>query len=269
MAAWIFDVAAAPPDFIVRYGQADPQQFAHLRLPKGAGPHPVLVFIHGGYYRARYSLDHAEHACIALTEAGFATYSVEYRRLGSGGGFPATFEDVAAATDFLAQIAAEHNLDLQNVVTIGHSAGGHLALWLAARHRLQSSEQLYTPNPLGIKAAVSLAGVNDLIKGYELGLSDSVIKLLLDGTPESRPERYAQTSPMALLPLGVPHWVIHGTEDENLPYSLNEGYVQTANFLGDPVVLITLAGAGHFEVIDPRSKEWSQVVAATRQAASL
>jgi acetyl esterase/lipase len=264
MDLWIFNEKAAKPDYIVRYGADDEQQFANLRLPSGDAPHPVLVFIHGGYYRARYSLDYADHACIALTDAGFATYNVEYRRVGS---YPTTFQDLAAALDFLPRIAMEYNLATDRLITMGHSAGGHLALWLAGRQRIAEDSALYVAAPLKIRGAVSLAGVNDLVKGHELGLSDNIIDTFLGGSPEKFTDRYAAVSPMQMLPLGVPQWVIHGTADDAVPYLLNESYAARATELGDTVKLVTLPNAGHFEVVDPRSSEWAQVVAAAHEAA--
>jgi acetyl esterase/lipase len=267
MDLWIFNEKAAKPDYVVGYGSDGEQQFAHLRLPSGDAPHPVIVFIHGGYYRARYGLDYAEHACVALTDAGFATYNIEYRRVGSGGGFPTTFQDLAAALDFLPRIAMEYNLDTDRVITMGHSAGGHLALWLAGRQRIAENSELYAAAPLKIRGAVALAGVNDLIKGHELGLSDNIIDTLLGGAPDKFADRYAAVSPMQMLPLGVPQWVIHGTADDAVPYLLSESYAARAAQLGDTVKLITLPDAGHFEVVDPRSSEWAQVVAAAHEAA--
>src|SRR5262245_25236824 len=127
----ILDVPPAPPGMRVAYG-SDQFQFGELRVPSGRRPHPVAIVIHGGYWRARYDLAHIGHLCEALTKQGIATWSLEYRRIGNpGGGWPGTFEDIRAGAAHVEQIAKEHSLDLKRVVATGHSAGGHLVLWLA------------------------------------------------------------------------------------------------------------------------------------------
>jgi acetyl esterase/lipase len=145
----IFSTPPPPATERIPYGP-DPLQFGDLRLPEGPGPHPVVVVVHGGFWRARWDLEHIGHACAALTrEAGVATWCIEYRRIGNeGGGWPGTFLDVGAATDFLREIAKTHSLDLDRVVTIGHSAGGHLAVWLAARQHIPKDDSLHTDLPL-------------------------------------------------------------------------------------------------------------------------
>src|SRR5579872_5792979 len=133
--AYVLETAAPRADARLRYGP-DPLHFGDLRLPGGTGPHPVVVMVHGGFWRARFNLEYAGHLCAALAALGIATWNVEYRRLGdTGGGWPGTLLDVAAAADHLRTLAAPYHLDLSRVVAMGHSAGGHLALWLAARRR--------------------------------------------------------------------------------------------------------------------------------------
>jgi acetyl esterase/lipase len=255
----ILSLPAPPADLRLAYGP-DPLQFGDLRLPAGAGPHPVAVVIHGGFWRAQYDLTHIGHLCAALTSAGVATWNVEYRRIGNpGGGWPGTFHDVARATDHLRELAPAHALDLERVVTLGHSAGGHLALWLAARHRIPAGDVLASPTPLPLHAAISLAGVSDLELAWELRLRDGIVRALLGGAPEEVPERYATASPVALLPLGVPQVLIHGTDDESVPFIMSERYQAKAAACGDAASLIALPGAGHFELIDPRSREWPEV----------
>ena len=166
-----------PADHRIAYGD-DSQQFGELRLPKGAGPFPVVVLVHGGCWRADYDLAHVGPLAGALTSRGFATWTLEYRRLGNqGGGWPGTFEDVIASADHLATLAAQYELDLSRTIAIGHSAGGHLAFWLAARKKL-------------LAGAISLAGVLDLRRAWELQLSNTVVVELLGGTPEEVPDRY-------------------------------------------------------------------------------
>jgi acetyl esterase/lipase len=256
MADRIFSSAPPPANARIPYG-SDPLQFADLRLPEGDGPHPVAVVIHGGFWRAKYTHEHIGHLCAVITDAGIATWSVEYRRIGNeGGGWPNTMLDVGAATDYLREIAAEYNLDLARVVTMGHSAGGHLALWTASRHRVAEDSDLYMPSPLPVVAAVSLAGVTDLRTAWELRLSNNVVEELMDGTPAGLPERYAAASPIELLPIGVKQVLIHGSADSTVPDSLSKIYADRARELGDDPKYISLKDVGHFDLIDPQSK-WS------------
>ena len=259
----LFSTPVPPADARIPYGSGQ-FHFGDLRIPRNAqGPHPVVMVIHGGFWRAKYDLEHIGHLCAALTDGGVATWSVEYRRIGNeGGGWPGTFQDVGAAADHLRELAPEHNLDLGRVVVIGHSAGGHLALWVAGRHRIPEGIPLHTPNPLPVKAAVSLAGVANLDMSWEMNLSNGVTEELMGGSPEEMPERYSVASPRELLPLGVPQALIHGTHDENVPYEISEKYHVAALAAGDKVELVTLPRAGHFEVIDPKMPEY-RVVADT------
>jgi acetyl esterase/lipase len=264
----IFAQTPVPAQHRIAYGP-DESQFGDLRLPspnpKSEIPIPkslpVVIFIHGGFWRSQFDLTHAGHAANALTEAGLATWSIEYRRIGNpGGGWPGTFQDVAAAVDYLRVLAPQYNLDLDRVVVVGHSAGGHLAAWVASRHRIPPGDPLYKEDPLPVKAAVPLAGVVDLRRGWELKLSNRVIEDFMGGSPDMLPERYATASPIEMLPTGVPLRLIHGTKDTIVPYEISERYVQAAQRRGDDARLITLPGAGHFEAINPDTKQWQQVV---------
>lgn len=174
----ILSKAPPPADARIAYG-TDPNQFFDLRLPKGQkSPFPLVINIHGGYWRAKYNLDHAGHLCAALTSSGLATANLEYRRVGNeGGAWPGTFEDIRSAYQFLIQNAKNHNLDASRVVVMGHSAGGQLALCLAA----------HEPR---IKNVISLAGVVDLLRAYELHLSNDAVVEFLRGTPAQVPEHY-------------------------------------------------------------------------------
>lgn len=253
---------APSADLRLRYGPGR-WHFGDLRLPSGAGPHPVVLAIHGGYWRALYGLEYFGHACAALTAAGYATWNIEYRRLGNwGGGWPGTFTDVALATDFLRTLARSYPLDLARVVTLGHSAGGHLALWTAARARIPATAPLATPDPLRVHAAVALAGVVDLRRAWELRLSGGVTRRLVGGTPERYPERYAAASPIELLPLGLRQTLLHGAEDSIVPLEISVRYVAAAQARGDTAELLTLPGVGHFEPVDPTSAAWPAVQAA-------
>ena len=232
------------------YG-TDPFQFGDLLLPEGAGPNPVAIVVHGGFWRSTYGLDYITPFCEALTASGIATWNLEYRRIGNdGGGWPGTLDDIAAGADYVDLIAARFNLDLSQVIAIGHSAGGHLAMWLASRKRLLSG-------------AISLAGVVDLRRAWELHLSNTVVADFLGGDPEEFPERYDQASPIEQLPFGIPQRLFHGTADASVPFEISERYVHTAQLRGDDAELITLENTGHFEMVDPGTKEFASV----RQAA--
>jgi acetyl esterase/lipase len=262
----ILELPPPPPDERLPYGD-DPLQFGDLRLPDGPGPHPLAIVVHGGFWRAEYALDYFGHVCAALAAEGIATWNIEYRRIGNpGGAWPGTFLDVAAAADHVRALADDYQLDLDRIIAVGHSAGGHLALWLAGRNRIPEGDVLSTYNPLHLRAAISLGGVADLRQAWELGLGEGVARELLGGTPEEYPERYAATSPADLLPLGVPQILIHGELDAPVPYSTCQDYAARATASGDDVTFIGLPDTGHFEIVDPRSAQWQQVSAAINKA---
>lgn len=241
----------------------EPLHYGELRLPAGPGPHPVVLALHGGFWRAAYDLTYMGHICAALAAAGVATWNVEYRRVGNpGGGWPGTFHDVARAADYLRTLAPRYRLDLSRVVTLGHSAGGHLALWLAARRRIPLGDALYDARPLDIRGGVALGGVVDLVAAWERHLSNGAVRALMGQSPLEAPGRYATASPMALLPLGVPQLLVHGTDDDTVPYAIAEGYAVAARAAGDTVTLLALHGAGHFEPVDPGSRDWPIVLKA-------
>ena len=251
----ILELPPPPADARIAYG-AGPQQFGDLRVPKGKGPFPVAIVIHGGYWRAAYSLEHIGHLCAALARAGVATWSLEYRRIGDpGGGWPAMGSDVVAGARYLQTLAQRYPLDLTRVVGIGHSAGGQLALWLAAQHAIP------------LRGVVSLAGVVDLRRAWELQLSDGVVGELLGGSPDRFPERYRQASPIELVPLHVPQRLIHGQKDDVVPIEISQRYQSAAAAAGDDARLITPKDAGHFELIDPRSTAWKTVEGAVLELA--
>jgi acetyl esterase/lipase len=247
-----------PADHRIPYGE-DPLQFGDLRLPEGNSPYPVVLVIHGGCWRAKYNLDHISIFCAALTQAGVATWSLEYRRVGNpGGGWPGTFQDVSKGTDHLREIAQKYSLDLNRVVAVGHSAGGHLALWLAGRKNLPTGSTLYTPDPLPIKGVVSLAGVVDLRKGEALGACDDALIQLAGGSSKDVPDHYKQVSPIELLPIGVPQRLIVGANDKVM-LEINRNDEIVAKKTKEDMQLVILEGAGHFELIAPQSFAWSTV----------
>ena len=258
---WI--LSEPPPLATTRvvYGP-DTQHFADLYLPEGRGVHPVIVGIHGGFWRAKYDLAHFGHAAAALARAGFAVFSLEYRRIGQeGGGCPGTLHDVARGTDFLREVATKHSLDLKHVLTLGHSAGGQLALWLAARNGLPDLRGAL-PQPL--HGVVALAPVCDLVRAWELRLGDGVVETFMGATPSAAPDRYKLASPAARLPLKVPQRLLHGSADDSVPIALSEGYVRAGKSAGDDVELIRMEGAGHFDLINPRSASFGRVVKAAQ-----
>jgi acetyl esterase/lipase len=251
-----------PADHRIAYG-SDPLQFGELRLPKTKGKHPVVIVVHGGCWFAEYDLNHLAAFSDALMKLGVATWTIEYRRIGDkGGAWPGTFQDVANGTDYLREVAKQHPLNLQRVVVIGHSAGGQLALWLAARKNLPKTSALYSPNPLPLTGVVSLAGISDL-KKYRPNCDDSVNKLL-GGSPEQFAERYQQTSPLELLPLKVPVRLIHGAQDRIVPLELGKEFEASARQKGDDVILTTLDTAAHFDLISPVSPVWSTIEGSIR-----
>ena len=225
------DLAALPQppaDHVIAYGAA-PQQVAELRVPKGPGPHPVAIVIHGGCWETPWALDHVRGLAAALTAEGYATWSLEYRRLGDpGGGWPGTLADVARGADHLRSIAAAHRLDLARVVALGHSAGGQLALWLAARRKLPRESELWSSAPLPLRGVVSLAGVTDLKAGAAGQVCGDAIPRLLGGAPDAQRDRLAQSSPIALVPLGAPQRLVCGSLDSLVPNELSRDYEAAA-----------------------------------------
>jgi acetyl esterase/lipase len=273
------DLATAPvPEGARRiaYG-SDPLQFGELRIPKTAGPYPLAIVVHGGCWLAKIggmdpravAADNMRPAAAALTGAGIATWNIEYRRLGhDGGGWPGTFKDVANAADFVRTLARDHRLDLTRVVSIGHSAGGHFALWLAARPKLPKTSELYSSDPLKLAGVVDLDGPGDLKATIPLQqpvCGSPVITDLVGGSPDERPERYHEASPIELLPLKVPVDFYAG----RMFAAHAAPYEAAARRAGDDVRTTVLADAGHFVFIDPQSAVWPQVLKSVRRLVSL
>ncbi|UOQ92050.1 alpha/beta hydrolase [Halobacillus shinanisalinarum] len=253
----------------VFYGKNE-NHFGELRLPEGKGPHPVAIVIHGGFWRESFGLDLMTNVAEDLTSNGFATWNIEYRRVGQeGGAWPVTLTDVAQACDHLLSLADTYPLDLKRVITIGHSAGGHLALWLAARHRMPKDSELHLiDHPFSISGAVSLAGVNDLEMMYGVHhFRDQTLSTepnnptadLLQSTPEEHPERYQEASPIELLPLGVPQVLVHGALDVNVPIGISDHYHRKAQEAGDFVKLVELPEAEHFMLTDTSTQAWAEI----------
>jgi acetyl esterase/lipase len=244
--AFAQDILTLPPpkaNARIPYGKAA-QQFGDLFLPHGSGPHPAVIFIHGGFWRNLYSLDHAGHLCAALARAGAAVWSLEYRRLGDpGGDWTGMSDDIVRGAQQLVSLATRYNLDLKRAVAAGHSSGGQLALWLAA--------QLV----IDLRGVVPLAAISGLRRAYALQLNGGVVGELLGGSPDRVPQRYAAASPMELLPISVPQRVAHGTADNIVPFEMSQLFAKASK----NAKLIALPGAGHFDLIDPRAKVWPTI----------
>ena len=243
----ILQLPPPPTDARLSYG-TDPDQFGEIRLPKTKGPFPLVMNIHGGFWRSKYDLAHAGHLCAALTAKGLATWNVEYRRVGNiGGGWPGTFEDIRNAYRFVSQLVKRYHLDSAKLLVMGHSAGGQLALCLAAHEA-------------SLKHVISLAGVVDLQQAWELHLSNNAVVEFLGGKPNEIPEHYHEADPMRLgVSQATAQWLIQGAEDNVVPAYFSRNYAEQKRQHGENVHYLEIAAAGHFDLIDPRSKAWLRV----------
>jgi acetyl esterase/lipase len=259
----ILDRASPPFDARIQYGN-DPNQFAELRFPNGRGPFPVLFVVHGGFWQSVYDLSHIGHLCAALTSKGIITCNIEYRRIGNpGGGWPGTLQDINLATRNIQQtMSTDTRFDQARTAIIGHSAGGHLALWLIGNHRVRIGSPLHIPQKRIITSGISLAGLVDLRLAWKQKLGHGIVTRLIGGTPDEHPDRYDAGSPIELLPTGGNQVLVHGTADEIVPISQSEAFVERAEELGDRPVLVKLQGVGHYELIDPKSAAWPGVESA-------
>jgi acetyl esterase/lipase len=228
----------------IAYGPSE-HQVGDLYLPN-AGYAPVICLLHGGFWRMPYGRDHIEPIGRDLVDRGFAIWNLEYRRMGvPGGGWPGTLQDVAEGIGHLAALADDTDaMDLNRVTVVGHSAGGHLALW-SAKHAQERVK---------IAAAVGLAAVSDLRLAHQLHCGNGAVEALLGGSPEDQPLRYDTASPAELLPLGVKQLLIHGTYDEDVPVEISRRYARAAGAAGDEVCFIELADASHMDFVDPESE---------------
>jgi acetyl esterase/lipase len=233
-------VAPPPPAPAVAYG-AHPEQVGNLHLPaEDGGPWPTVVLLHGGFWRQRWDRTTTTPLARDLAARGFAAWNLEYRRAG----WPTTLLDVAAGIDALAE---QREIDLDRIVAIGHSAGGQLAFRAVSAARVR------------LRAVVSLAGVLDLVAAARASLGDGACRAFLGGEPEEVPDRYADASPAARLPLGVPQLLVHGPLDDIVPPTQSRDYAAAARAAGDEVELVEPAGADHFDVIEPAHRAWLEV----------
>lgn len=264
------------PDMVLRYGPG-PEQLADLRLPAArpttAGDRgvPLVIFLHGGFWRAAFDRRHTGPLAAALASEGFAVCTPEFRRSGQAdGGWPGTFDDIAATVDTLppeVTKAAGPVIDRGRVVLAGHSAGGQLALWAASRTRLPAGSR-WSLNAPAAHAVVGLAGVCDLGECFRLDLGDGAAGDLMGGSPAQFPERYAAADPQRLLPVGLAVRLVHGLADDRVPSEMSSSYAQRAKAVGDDASCDLLPDCGHFELIQPASAAWPSVLAAFRSAAA-
>ncbi len=259
MSREILSRPSPPPDRTAAYGP-HPDQVVDLRLP-AAPARTLVVLVHGGFWRDEYDRGYTGPLADALARAGYAVAVPEYRRVGApGGGWPGTFDDVSICFEALGTICAAHGVRPRRTVLLGHSAGGHLALWAAARHRLPADSpwrSQWRPDRV-----VSLAGCSFLGLADDWELDDNATADLLGGSAREVPERYALADPVALLPLAVPVTLLHGTEDQQVPVAMSREYAARSEQAGDPVKLVELFGLDHFALVDPLSTAWPDLLAA-------
>ena len=241
------------PD-VFRYG-AGPGQHGELWCPAGRATGTVVV-LHGGFWRARYDLSLGRPLAADLAARGYAVWNLEYRRVGGGGGWPGTFEDVAAGIDALADLP----VDTARVVAIGHSAGGQLAAWAAARDRLPDGVPGAGPR-VALTGVVSQAGVLALADCARERVGNTAAPDLMGGTPDDRPERYRLVDPIAAVPLTAAVLCLHSRADDEVPFSYSERYVAAAGAAGGRATLIE-TGGDHYTLIDPATPDWASVVGA-------
>jgi acetyl esterase/lipase len=249
--------------FNIFYGD-HPSQFGVLRLPESSEPSPVIVLIHGGFWQSKYNLEENTSIAEDLTRRGYATWNIEYRRIGEElEGWKSIFNDVVDAINHLSIIKESYHIDLSNVIVMGHSAGGHLALWVASRINTSKTDDVFNELAIPIQKVLSLAGVTDLKKMWEIHEQKGIkspVAALLGGAPKEVPNRYKITSPIELLPFDVEQVLIHGELDRHVPVELSKKYYQSALEKGDKVKLVVLPDIEHFKVIDPTSSAWDIVV---------
>jgi len=258
-----FDYPEIVQERHIPYGP-DSLQWGVLRVPEGEGPHPVIVMMHGGCWVGLHRPRNVEPLMAALTERGWATWSLSHRQaVDDGGGWTGTFEDVGNGIDHVRSLASEHGLDTTRVVSMGHSAGGHLALWAAGRGGYEKGDELHWDAPLRLAGAVSLDGIPDLRAHAWQDpnpCGDGYLRLL-GGAPDEMPERYEQASPTERLPLGVPQLMLHGRADYVVPWQQITAYAEYATAAGDDVRVHIFESASHFEVIAPASDAWQNEIA--------
>lgn len=237
------------------YG-SDRSQFGDLYRPSGVGRAGVVVIIHGGFWLAEYDLALGAPLAADLAARGYTAFNLEYRRVGNGGGWPSTLQDVSDGIDLLADL----DVDASRVVVVGHSAGGQLAAWAAGRAHRSAGQPGHDPK-VPVTAVVSQAGVLDLAQAQRQGVGGSAVVGLLGGTPSGVAERYAVADPIGQVPLTQPVLCVHSRTDGNVPFGQSTAYVTAATAAGARARLIEVQG-DHFTLIDPASADWAVVIQA-------
>lgn len=267
------DVDALPssaPALVARYG-THALAFGELRIPSGTGPFPVAVVIHGGCWTVGFAtLKNTAPLASALTEAGVATWNIEYRQVGDpGAGWPGTFLDVGAGVDYLGTLAEKYPIDLARVAVVGHSAGAHLALWSAGRSVLPKESPVRGADPLPVAAAVAIDGPGDVggLVGRDAQICGKpVIAPLMGGTPAEQPARYHEGSPQEMLPLRVPQFLVAAAV---LTLEDAQRYQARGRSAGDSVTVLPITNGNHFDVIGPGRAPFPAVLSLIRQAIGL
>jgi acetyl esterase/lipase len=263
----IVKLPSSPPAAHIPYG-SDPNQFADLRLPEGRGPFAVVVVIHGGCWAEYADVTYTANLATALARDGWATWNLEYRRIHQdGGGWPGTFLDAAHGIDALRDAARKYPLDTARVVAIGHSAGGHLALWDGARRGQPKDSPLYVADPLPLRGVVSIGGIPDLRAFAEYATDPCGGRHIrfMGGPPSAHPDRYALGSPAERLPLGVPQAMIWGEKDTVAPERIFADYGAKAKAAGDSITPVVVPGAGHHELMSSELPAYAAIVAQIRR----
>ena len=268
----ILKLPTTPAVARLAYG-SDPLQFGELRVPSGRGPFPVAVVIHGGCYQKRFADLHIMDALsTALTADGLATWNIEYRKIDEPGGeWPGMFRDIAAGVDYLREIGQKYPLDLNRVIAVGHSAGGHLALWAAARHRVPKDSPVWAASPVPVRGGVNLDGPSNLqwlVERNGMLCGAQVMEGLVGPAPEAAKNLLA-TSPLPMLPLGAREAMVYRAVAN--PWATPEEFASYADVVrqaGDPVMTAAVADVGHFEFLAPGSTAWPQVIRAVQWALS-
>lgn len=240
------------PPRTLTYG-SHPAHLGDLRLPDDATQPAIVVLVHGGFWRDEWERDLMDGLAVDLARRGYATWNIEYRRIGpTGGGWPRTRDDVVRAVTSLA-LRADRGVNLDRIVLLGHSAGAQLALRAAAALR---------DHPRPPRLVLAMSGIFDLRAAAREGVGWGSVEAFLGAHPDEMPARYRDAAPMADLPLGIPQLLVHGTADTHVPAAQSEAYRERASAAGDPVELVPLEGVDHFTMIDPTSRAWSGTVAA-------
>ncbi len=255
--------AVSPADYRIAYGQ-DPLQFGELRLPAGSNPVPLVVFIHGGCWRSQYDLKHVAPAAASLVREGFATWTIEYRRVGDpGGGWPGTFDDISRAVDHVRALALQFpRIDTARVILMGHSAGGQLALWAASRRQNETTGIFRSSKPpLPLAGVIALAAITDLAEyGGSPGGCNGAVTPLMGGTSATFPDRYHAVSPIDRTPIGARMILIHGDADPIVPVTQSRKFATREREAGGSPEAIIIPGAGHFDLVAPQAEAWAVVL---------